>query len=208
MTILRLGDEKEAGVSPESIGQVRNLCKSWVEDGSTPALIVLAARHGIIFLHQAWGKLRPDSNSPAVSLDSFYGVASVSKPVTAAAVMILVERGLIGINHPVQDYIPEFKGNGFENVTVRHLLTHTSGLPYRSEIPYTELGLTDIHLVPGREMSYSNLGYDLLGLIIERIIKKPFREFTHENIFHLWEWIRQPLFIPASQVRDLPLSCR
>jgi CubicO group peptidase (beta-lactamase class C family) len=183
MMLLRLGEEEEAGVSPERTKRVKDLCESWVANGSTPALIVLVARHGIIYLHQAWGKLRPEPNSPSVAPDSIFGVASVSKPVTATAVMILVERGQIGINQPVQRYIPEFKGDGYERVTVRHLLTHTSGLPDNSDTPFSDLGRTGLRLSPGQEMRYSNVGFDLLGEIVERLSKRPFHEFTRGNIF-------------------------
>ena len=187
--ILRLGEAKEAGVSPERIQRVKDLCASWEADGSTPALIALVARHGIIFLFESWGKLGPDPKSPPVLLDSIFGVASVSKPVTATVVMILVERGQLGINQPVQKYIPEFQGDGFEKVTVRHLLTHTSGLPYRSDIfnnsdtPFADLERTGLRLSPGQEMRYSNVGYDVLGEVVKRVSKQPFHEFSRQNIF-------------------------
>ena len=189
MMKLRYGKETEAGVSPERILRVKNLCASWVAAGSTPALIVLVARHGIIFLHEAWGQLAPETNSPPVVLDSILGVASVSKVVTATAAMMLVEWGQMGIHQPVQKYLPEFQGDGFEQVTVRHLLTHTSGLTYGSEIfnnsdtPFADLERTGLRLSPGQEMRYSNVGYDVSGEVVARVSDQPFQEFTHTNIF-------------------------
>ena len=134
-------------------------------------------------MHEAWGQLGPEPDSPPVVRDSLFGMASVSKPVTATAVMLLVERGKIGINQPVQQYLPEFKGEGFEKVLVRHLLTHTSGLPYRSEAELFELGQTGIVLEPGREMAYSNVAYNLLGELVERVSGQSFSDFTRHNIF-------------------------
>lgn len=134
-------------------------------------------------MHEAWGQLGPEPDSPPVVRDSLFGMASVSKPVTATAVMLLVERGKIGINRPVQQYLPEFKGEGFEKVLVRHLLTHTSGLPYRSEAELFELGQTGIVLEPGREMAYSNVAYNLLGELVERVSGQSFSDFTRHNIF-------------------------
>jgi len=134
-------------------------------------------------MHEAWGQLGPEPDSPPVVRDSLFGMASVSKPVTATAVMLLVERGKIGINQPVQQYLPEFKGEGFEKVLVRHLLTHTSGLPYRSEAELFELGQTGIVLEPGREVAYSNVAYNLLGELVERVSGQSFSDFTRHNIF-------------------------
>ena len=183
MRQLRSGTPEEAGFSAERIQRVLEICAGWVADCITPALIVLVARRGVIFMHEAWGQLGPEPDSPPVARDALFGVASVSKPVTATAVMVLVERGKIGINQPVQHYLPEFKGEGFEKVLVRHLLTHTSGLPYRSEAELFELGQTGIVLEPGREMAYSNVAYNLLGELVERVSGQSFSDFTHQNIF-------------------------
>ena len=112
---------------PERIDRVRDLAAGWVRDGHTPALVVLVARRGAIVLHEAFGKLRPDEGSPPLTLDSIYPLASVSKPITAGTVMTLVEDGLLGLNRPVVDYLPELKGVGAEEILVHHLLSHTSG---------------------------------------------------------------------------------
>jgi CubicO group peptidase (beta-lactamase class C family) len=95
----------------------------------------------------------------------------------------LVERGKIGINQPVHKYLPEFKGEGSDKITVRHLLTHTSGLPHRSDAALFEIGQTGIRLEPGREMAYSNVAYDLLGEIVQRVSGQSFNDFTRHNIF-------------------------
>jgi CubicO group peptidase (beta-lactamase class C family) len=183
MTKLRPGTVKEAGMLPERIQRVSETCAGWVVDGSTPALIVLVARRGIIFLHEAWEQLGPEADSLPVLRDSLFGVASVSKSVTATAVMMLVERGKIGINRAVQVYLPEFVGDGFEKVQVYHLLTHTSGLPYRSDLGPAEVGRSGIRLRPGQEMIYSNVGYDLLGEIVQRTSGQAFADFTRQHIF-------------------------
>jgi serine-type D-Ala-D-Ala carboxypeptidase len=183
MMQLQPGTAEEAGISPERLKHLLELCQGWVAEGATPALVVLAARHGNIFLHEAWGQLGPEPDSPPVLRDSLFGVASVSKPVTATAVMKLVETGKIGIHQPVTKYLPEFKGKGWEKITVRHLLTHTSGLPYQSELPFSELGQTDLESEPGREMAYSNVAYDLLGEVVQRISGQLFSEFMRQSIF-------------------------
>ena len=201
MMQLRSGTAEESGISPERLKRVLELCQGWVADGSTPALIVLAARRGIVFLHEAWGQLGPEPNSQPVLRDSLFGVASVSKPVTAAAVMMLVETGKIGINQPVQKYLPEFKGEGCEKILVRHLLTHTSGLPHRSEAPLLEVGQTGVRPEPGREMAYSNVAYDLLGEIVQRVSGQSFNDFMRQSIFEPLG-MKDATFIHPGKVRE------
>ncbi|RLE03400.1 MAG: hypothetical protein DRJ13_04530 [Bacteroidetes bacterium] len=121
-----------------------------------PALSVLAARKGIIFLHEAWGNLTPAPDSPPVQINSTMGMASCSKPVAATAVMIFVEQNQLTLHHPLQQYIPEFEGP--EN-----------GLDFQ----------------PGTKMIYCSLGCNLLGELVERISGDSFEKFTRGHIFEL-----------------------
>jgi serine-type D-Ala-D-Ala carboxypeptidase len=121
------GTPEEAGMLPDRIESVKQLAAGWVAEGHTPSLVLLAARKGIIFLHEAYGRLWPEENSPPLRTDSVFPIASLTKPVTATAAMILVEDGLLGLNRPVIDYIPEICAEGTEEILVHHLLTHTSG---------------------------------------------------------------------------------
>jgi serine-type D-Ala-D-Ala carboxypeptidase len=125
---LRYGDPEEAGMSGERVLRLAQLAKNWVDQGMTPALVVLVARTGVIVLHEAFGKLTPEPDSPPLPRDAIYPIASISKLFTATAVMILVDDGVLGLNRPIQEYIPEFVGEGKDAVMVHHLLTHTSGL--------------------------------------------------------------------------------
>src|SRR5262245_3166940 len=123
---LRYGDPDEAGMSAQRVRHIAHLARSWVEQGITPALVVLAARRGIIVLHEAHGHLTPDDDSPSLPRDAVFPLTSISKPIAATAAMLLVEDGLLGLNRPVREYLPEFVGEGKDAVMVHHLLTHTS----------------------------------------------------------------------------------
>jgi CubicO group peptidase (beta-lactamase class C family) len=79
-------------------------------------------------LHEAFGRLTPDDDAPPVKRDTIYPLTSLTKPITATAAMLLVEDGLLGLQRPVSEYLPEFSGEGKQAVMVHHLLTHTSGL--------------------------------------------------------------------------------
>jgi CubicO group peptidase (beta-lactamase class C family) len=115
-------------MSSERVRHIARLAEGWVSRGITPSLVVLAARKGVVVLHEAFGKLTPESDSPPLPLDAIFPLASITKPITATAAMILVEDGLLGLNRPVREYVPEFVGEGKDAVMVHHLLTHTSGL--------------------------------------------------------------------------------
>ena len=183
MNDLRPGSPQEAGVSADKLNILRESCSRWVSDGGTPALSVLAARKGIIFLHEAWGNLTPAPKSPPVQINSPMGMASCSKPVTAAAVMILVEQGRLALQDPLQGYIPEFEGPDSDKITIHHLLTHTSGLPIITDSETTEFPENGLDFQPGTKMIYSSLGYNLLGELVERISGDPFEKFIQSHIF-------------------------
>ncbi len=200
-------------MAPERVARIPRLCADWVEQGLMPALVVLAARRGVIVLHEAFGRLGPEPDAPPLPRDAIFPVASITKPMTATAVMGLVEDGLLGLNRPVQEYVPEFVGAGKEGAMVHHLLTHTSGLrdedlnvhlagklnagelarledtPYQyvNANPYTRYfaAAHDAPLwrAPGAEMSYCTYGYGLLGQIVGRISGRPQAEVVRERIF-------------------------
>jgi CubicO group peptidase (beta-lactamase class C family) len=206
--ILRKGTPEEAGFSPERMAGVKDLAAGWVDEGITPSLVVLAARRGVIALHEAFGKLTPAEDSPPLETDSLFPMTSITKTITATAAMCLVEDGLLGLNRPVTSYIPEFSGEGKDAVLVHHLLTHTSGLrqeeidahvarvshdvvippPDATQHPAVQEWLYErygapLWRPPGEEMSYSDLNYDLLGEIVRRVSGASLSDFTTDRIF-------------------------
>jgi serine-type D-Ala-D-Ala carboxypeptidase len=196
---LRYGDPEEVGMSGERVRRLAQLAKSWVDQGMTPALVVLVARKGVIALHEAFGKLTPEPDSPPLPRDAIFPISSIGKLFTATAVMILVDDGLLGLNRPIQEYVPEFVGEGKEAVMVHHLLTHTSGLrdedlealvrrklasgeihpppdanhPGLSVFPtvqyFSQTHDAPLSYRPGAEMSYGSYGYLLLAEIVARV---------------------------------------
>ncbi len=185
---------------PEQIDRARDLCAGWVKSGHTPAIVALVARRGVIVLHEAFGKLRPEADSPPVRLDTVFPVSSITKPMTATLVMCLVEDGLLGLNRPVVDYLPEWTAKGAEEVLVHHLLTHTSGFDdfayleaYPNVFPDIERLSFDefrgrVLALPlsnraGEEMLYSPIVFGLLGVIIERVSGRSFADFAEERLF-------------------------
>jgi CubicO group peptidase (beta-lactamase class C family) len=194
-------------MSADALTRVEGLCGSWVEQDVHKALCVLVARRGVVCLHEAFGRLGPRSGPP-LEPDSIFPMMSLTKTITATALMMLVEEGLVGLTRPVQDYVPEFCGDAKESVLVHHLLTHTSGLAdedidpkvregwrsaqlptpeptQRPEIHKELLLGADVPLArkPGEEMVYANYNYALLGEIVRRTSGRSLDEFAEARIF-------------------------
>jgi CubicO group peptidase (beta-lactamase class C family) len=203
---LRSGSPEEAGLVPERIELVKKRCREWVADGTHPALVVLVARHGVIALHEAFGRLGPEPDAPAVRLDSIFPLSSLTKPITATTVMALVEDGLIGLTRPVQEYMPDFVRG--EDVCVHHLLTHTSGISDDDDVAFimSNWGATDLpptpddidpilhrqlvlggrsplRMKPGVEMLYSNGNFIALGEIIRAVTGRSVGDVARERVF-------------------------
>ncbi len=156
---------------------------------------VLAIDHGKVIFEQAYGLADAEAHTPCTPKTNFR-MASVSKQFTATAVMLLVDRGELSLDDKLTKFFPDFPSYG-DQIAIKHLLTHTSGLPaYEDLIPTgTTLQLDDydvLHLLmdtkaprftPGAKFEYSNSGYTLLGLIVEAVAKKPFQNFMADEIF-------------------------
>ena len=127
---LRPGSPEEVGMLPARVEYTRDLCSRWVREGHTPSLSVCVARRGVVVLREAWGVLGPEPDARPLAVDSVFPMCSVTKPVTATLVMQLVEDGVLGLNRPVVDYLPEITGEGAGEILIHHLLTHTSGYPW------------------------------------------------------------------------------
>jgi CubicO group peptidase (beta-lactamase class C family) len=155
---------------------------------------VMAIDHGEIVFEHASGLADIENKTPCTPATNFR-MASVSKQFTATAVMLLVDRGKLSLKDTLTKFFPGFPDYG-KRITVKHLLTHTSGLPaYEDLIPKgTTLQLDDLdvlHLLmdtkeprfkPGEKFEYSNSGYAMLGLIVEVAAQSPFHEFMASEV--------------------------
>ncbi len=156
---------------------------------------VMAIDDGQVVFEHATGLADIQSKTPCTPTTNFR-MASVSKQFTATAVMLLVDRGKLSLDDSLTKFFPGFPDYG-KRITVKHLLTHTSGLPAYEDLipPGTKLQLDDLdvlHLLmdakeprfnPGEKFEYSNSGYAMLGLIVEVASQKPFHAFLASEIF-------------------------
>ncbi len=156
----------------------------------------LIAIRGKIIFEEAKGKANFSTRVP-LKLESSFQLASASKPFTALSIMILKERGKLNYDDKVSQYIPEFP---YPKISIRNLLNHTSGLQnymylidhyWINDSSMSNQKMLDLfvahHLplnnIPGRRFEYSNTGYAMLALLVEKITHKPFADFLKSEIF-------------------------
>ncbi len=177
---------------------------------STPGCALGVIRGGALTLTRGYGTADLETGAPNTTDVVFY-LASVSKQFTAAAAVLLALDGRMSLDDDVRDYLPELPDYG-HTITVRHLLTHTSGLrDYFTLMDFAGMSLQDawapsqilelvarqeeLNFTPGDRYLYSNTGYFLIPIIIERVTGQSLRAFTDQRIF-------QPLGMTSTHYRD------
>ena len=196
-------------LSPEQQAQVDRIFGQW--DAQSPGCAVGVAEQGKPVLMRAYG-MADLEHGVKNSTDTIFEAGSVSKQFTAAAIALLARDGKLSLDDQVRTYIPELRDYGVP-LTIRHMLNHTSGLrdwgavaeiggaPRGSRV-YTNAHVLDIvsrqsalNFSPGTRWSYSNTGYSLAAIIVERVSGKPFSTFTRERLF-------APLGMASTSWRD------
>ncbi len=196
----------------EAETRIRQLVDQSFASRLFPGLEILAAKGDSIRYHQIFGRFEGTPQSPKLERNSLFDLASLTKPLaTTSAILHLVESDLLDLEERVSILIPEFRRQGTEKITVRHLLTHTSGLPawsalYEPEFDKTsgwdKLFNTELQSPPETEMVYSCLGFILLGEIVRRVSKLSLSEYCREFIFSPLG-LRNPVFNHDQSRQDL-----
>ncbi|MGS2616066.1 serine hydrolase [Micromonospora sp. LZ34] len=203
---LQYGTPQQAGLLAEDVARIAPDAATFTQPGpgrpypSYPGFVALAARRGVIVEHTAGGHALRYAGSGGAELprgdwilmreDTLFDMASISKLFTAVVTMQLVECGLIELDASVARYMPEFASNGKQAVTLRHLLTHTAGLPAGLNLnPYPTVAqrLAAIYAVPARAVPgtsylYSDLSMIVVGKVLERVTGKPLDQLVREGI--------------------------
>lgn len=199
-------------MSAARLETIDRIVRRGITAGGYPGAAVVVGRRGYSVFEKGYGKLGWTPGSAAVVPDeSIYDLASLTKVVgTATAAMILYDEGRLELDAPVAKYLPAFSGGTRDDVTVRHLLTHTSGLPAGRDLRRLATSTwearqlvmsTPLTCAPGRCLVYSDLGADVLGFTVEAITGQGLDAFLMERVF-------TPLgmsdthFQPAAALRD------
>jgi CubicO group peptidase (beta-lactamase class C family) len=187
---------EEIGFDPARLRRVWDLLRRWVEQDKIPAAGVCVGRRGRQVEPHFFGRQRPEPGAPPLRPDALFLVASVTKPVTATAIMILVERGEVTLEDKVATFVPRFAAHGKGEVQVRHLLTHTSGLP---DMPTDNVALRQAHkpllafldaiceekllFPPGTRVSYQSTGIAMLAEIVHQVTGAELPDFLRKELF-------------------------
>ncbi|GAB3217928.1 beta-lactamase family protein [Algoriphagus aestuariicola] len=219
------GKNPVPGISQERVARLDAMLEEAMQKDQVPGMVAMVVKDGKIVYHSAKGLADVESGK-AMEKNSIFRIASQTKAITSTAVMILWEEGKIRLDEPISKYIPEFKNPqvlanfryadttyatkpSSKEITIRHLLTHTSGLGYgvidgdeRMRMIYHKAGVVDLfttekvtigesvkrlaklplHHEPGTKYTYSE-GLDVLGYLVEVVSGKPFDVFLKERIF-------------------------
>ena len=183
--------------SGDRFDSTRRLINEALREGA-PSIAIAAAQDGRIVWEEAFG-WADRGNGTAATAHSVYALASISKSFTATGLMILVERGLVDLDRPVNDYLGEAKLTPFAGdptgPTVRQVLQFTSGLPTHVNIfvgddrrlrPDQDESIRRYGIVvdePGREYVYSNFGYGVLDRVISKVSGRSYAEFMQSEVF-------------------------
>lgn len=185
----------EAGFDVDRLQRARDLCRAATEAGDVPAIALTVARGGRLVIDEAWGFPAGAGTAPATP-DTVWLIASITKPVVCAGVCLLLERGLLALDDPVSRYLPAYSGDDRRATTLRHLLTHSSGLPdmlpenvelRQRHAPLSEfverICTTPLLFPPGTGVSYQSAGIALLGAVIERVAGVSCPDFLRREFF-------------------------
>jgi CubicO group peptidase (beta-lactamase class C family) len=216
---------QSAGISTERLKKLDAMLEESIKKEELPGLVAMIVRNGKIVYHSAKGFADVESGK-AMQKDAIFRIASQTKAITSTAVMMLWEEGKFRLDDPISKFIPEFKNPQIlqnfrygdtsytavaanKEITIRHLLTHTSGLGYgvidgdeRMKMIYHKAGIIDLyttqnisigdnikklaklplHHNPGEKFTYSE-GLDVLGYLVEIVSGMPFDRFLRERLF-------------------------
>ncbi len=196
-------------MTSESSAALAAALQPFVDSRSLAGAVVLVANRDRVLALEAVGFADVAARKP-MPTDALFWIASQTKPITGAAFMTLVDEGSVRLDDPVEDYLPEFKGQWLaaeqdedhlllqkpgHPITVREILSHTSGLPFASAMEQPTLdrlslrvgarsyAMTPLQFEPGSRYQYSNAGINTAGRIIEVVSGMPYEAFLAQRLF-------------------------
>ena len=195
----------------EAVAQLDQLCSS-LFPADEPGAAVLVMKGDQIVFDKGYGLADLDTKVP-VDGNTFFNIASVSKQFTAVAILQLAEQGKLSLEDPVSQYFPEFKAPFWKDIRIKHLLSHSSGIPdARGGIPREQKITGDetlamsylpdldfVHFAPGTAYEYINPTFVLCGAIVEKVSGQPFPVYVEEHIFRPAGMQKTLYFDPAHQ---------
>lgn len=221
-------DPAKAGLDPARTAAIHERMKSFVDKGYVSGVVTLIQRNGILAQFDATGWQDIEAKKP-MAPDTIFQIMSMTKPITGVAIMTLVDEGRIRLGDPVEKHLPEFRGQMLVDsragetvtlrkpsrpVTIRDLMTHTSGLSGNLPPGLAELlgrmdrtlaesvavyAQTALEFEPGSKWMYSNMGIATLGRIVEVVSGMPFEKYLAARIFEPLGMKDTHIFLPREK---------
>jgi CubicO group peptidase (beta-lactamase class C family) len=195
VTLAAAATAQAAPLPPAQAAAVDRSVQEVLQKTGVPAASIAVVRDGQIAYVKAYGTQRLDPNTPART-DARYGIGSISKQFTAAAILMLAEEGKLNLDDPVGEYVPNLTDGS--KITIRQVLSHTSGYrdywpqdyvmaemmrPTTPDYILNKWARVPLDFQPGDQWQYSNTGYTIAGQIIEKVSGEPYMQFVRERIF-------------------------
>jgi len=194
--------------APARLAAVDEVIEQAIHQGQVPGAVLLVGHNGQIIRRKAYGDRALEPRHEVMTLDTIFDLASLTKVIaTTTAVMQLVEQGKVRLNDPVAKYLPEFAQNGKEDITVRQLLTHYSGLepdldlktPWEGKETAYRMAFAETPAdAPGSKFSYSDINFIVLGALVERVSAETLDEYSARHIFAPLKMTHTRFLPPAS----------
>ena len=230
------GQRESAGFDAERLARVHTMVKQYIDDGKHAGAITLVARKGKIADVATFGYRDLEAKAP-MTPDTIFRIYSMSKIITSVATLMLFEEGRFGLDDPVTDYIPELRnlkvvnpGGGVDlsrlkrPITIKHLLTHTSGLTYDFTAPeqlkahwakadiwkeaidlkefVRRISFVPLAHQPGEKFTYG-VNTDVLGYLVEVVSGMPFDQFLQERLFTPLKMVDTSFDVPPEKMNRL-----
>jgi uncharacterized protein YbbC (DUF1343 family)/CubicO group peptidase (beta-lactamase class C family) len=200
--------KSKSSAAPVHFATVDAIIQQAIQDGNIPGAVLVVGHDGKAIYRKAYGSRALEPRHETMTLDTIFDVASLTKVVASTpAVMQLVERGKVRLNDPVAKYLPEFGQNGKDDITVRQLLTHYSGLgpdldlktPWEGkETAYRMAWQEAPAQPPGSGFTYSDINFIVLGELVERVSGETLDAYAERHIFAPLKMLHTRFLPPAS----------
>ena len=202
-----------AATPAPNLGVLDSIVNDAIHDGQIPGAVLLVWHNGRVIYRKAFGNRALEPRREPMTIDTIFDIASLTKVVaTTTAVMQLVQKGEVRLNDPVTKYLAEFGENGKEDVTVRNLLTHFSGLredvdldpPWKGRDAALRLAFAEKPVFPpGSRFLYSDTNFIALGALVERVAGTTLDAYCAKHIFTPLQMTHTRFLPPAAWRRKI-----
>src|ERR1700726_2269148 len=200
--------EPKRAIPPNRLAVLDPIIQQAIHEGNIPGAVLLVGHDGHVVYRKAYGNRALEPKIEAMTVDTVFDLASLTKVIaTTTAVMQLFEQGRVRMNDPVAKYLPEFAQNGKEDITLRQLMTHYSGLapdldlttPWEGKGTAYQLAFVEPpETTPGSGFVYSDINFIMLGALVEKVSGETLDAYTTQHIFAPLKMTRTRFVPPAA----------